>query len=73
MVSWWVIDLYFNNEQIQTRDVVIMNSEYGSSGSFGSIVGSKYILHNTYTDIISSVCSKPTPINISVNKYELKF
>ena len=43
MVSWWVIDSYFNNEQIQIGDTKIMTSAYGSSGSFVSIVGSKFI------------------------------
>ena len=49
MVSWWGIDSYFNIEQIQVHDIENMISEYGSSGSFGSIVRSKYIGHNTYT------------------------
>ena len=31
MVSWWGRDSYLNNEQIQARDVVLMNYEYGSS------------------------------------------
>ena len=35
MVSWWGRYSYLNNDQIQTRDVVLMNSAYGSSGSFG--------------------------------------
>ena len=29
MVSWWGRDSYLHNEQIQTSDVVLMNSEYG--------------------------------------------
>ena len=47
MVSWWVIDSYFNTEQIQNGDIEIMISEYGSSGSFGTRVRSKFIGHNT--------------------------
>ena len=50
MVSWWKTDLYFNNEKIQIGDIEIMTAEYGSPGSFGSRVRSKYIGHNTYTD-----------------------
>ena len=29
MVSWWGIYSYFINEQIQTRDVVLMTAAYG--------------------------------------------
>ena len=41
MVSSLVRDSYFNNKLIQTRDSVLMNSEYGSPGSFVSIFRSK--------------------------------
>ena len=34
MVSWWVIDSYFNIELIQIRDIENMISAYGWSGSF---------------------------------------
>ena len=47
MVSWWVTDSYFNNELIQTGDIEIMSSAYGSSGSFGSWVMCKSIGNNT--------------------------
>ena len=40
-----------------------MNDAYGSSGSFGSRVSSKYIGNNTYTGRRSNLYSKPTPIN----------
>ena len=50
-----------------------MNAAYGSSGSFGSIVRSKLIEPNTYTDKISNLRSKPTPIHVPVHKYDLKF
>ena len=49
MVSCWGIDSYLNNEQIQTRDSVIVKAPYGSSVSFVSRVRSKYIGHNAYT------------------------
>ena len=45
-----------------------MNYEYGSSGSFGAIVGSKSILHYTYTCRRNILRSKPTPIHVTVNK-----
>ena len=47
MFSWWGRYLYFNNENIQTRDFVIMNAAYVSSGSFGSRVGQN-LLEITY-------------------------
>ena len=46
MVSWWGTHSYFNNEHIQIGDNEIMTDEYCSSGSFGSIVRSKYIENN---------------------------
>ena len=49
MTFCWVIDPYFNIEQIQTGDVKLMNDVYGSSGSFGSRSVFEYIGHNTYT------------------------
>ena len=45
-----------------------MTSVYGSSGSFGSRVSSKYIGNNTYTGRISNFRSKPTPIHGLVHK-----
>ena len=71
MVSWWVIDSYFNIEQIQIRDIEIMISAYGLSGSFGSIVRSKSIGHNTYKGRRSNFRSKSTPIHVSVYKSDL--
>ena len=50
-------------KKIQTCNIKIMNSEYGSSVSFGSRVRSKYIGHNTYTGRRSNFRSKPTPIH----------
>ena len=63
MLSWWVIDSYFNIELIQIRDIEILISACGSSGSFGSRVRSKYIGHNTYTGRRINFCSKTTPIH----------
>ena len=56
MVSWWGIDSYFNIEQIQNRDIEITISAYGSSGSFGSRVRSKYIGYKNYTGRRSNLC-----------------
>ena len=64
---------YFNNGLIQIRDIYIMTDAYGSSRSFGSIVRSKYILHNTYIGIISHFRSKPTQIHGPVHKYDLNY
>ena len=50
-----------------------MTAAYGSSGSFGSIVSSKSIGHNTYTGIISNLHSKATPINVPVHKSDLDY
>ena len=63
MVSWWGIDPYFNIEQIQICDIEIIISAYGSSGLFGSRVGSKPIGNNTYTRRRSNFCSKQTTIH----------
>ena len=49
MVICWGTCSYFRNEQIQIGDIEIMTAAYGSSGSFGSRVRSKYIGHTTYT------------------------
>ena len=49
MVSWWGRDPYLNKEQIQIRDVVLMNPEYGSTGLFVSLMRSKSIGNNSYT------------------------
>ena len=73
MFSWWVIDSYFSIELIQIRDIEIMISAYGLSGSFGSRVRYKYIGHNTYTDRRSNFRSKPTTINVPVHKYDLNY
>ena len=73
MVSWWVTVSYFNNEPIKMSDIEIMTAAYGSLGSFGSIVSSKYIRNNTYTDIISNFHSKPTPIYRSCHKSDLNY
>ena len=64
---------YFNNGLIQIRDIYIMTDAYGSSRSFGSIVRSKYILHNTYIGRKSNFHSKPTPIHGPVHKFDLNY
>ena len=64
---------HFDDQLIQTRDAVLINSSYGSSGLFGSRVGSMFIGHNTYTQRRSHFHSKPTPIHGPVNKSELIF
>ena len=68
MVSWWIIDSYFNTELIQIGDIDIMISAYGLSGLFGFRVTSKYIGHNNYIGIRSNFRSKPTQINGPVHK-----
>ena len=50
-----------------------MNAAYGSSGSSGSRVRSKYIGYNTYTGRRSNFCSNPTPIHGPVHKYDLNY
>ena len=50
-----------------------MTSEYGSSGSFGSIVRSKYIGHNRYTGRRNNFRSKITPIHGPVHKSDLNY
>ena len=72
MVSLWVIDSYFNIEQIQIRVIDILISAYGSSDFF-LIVRSKSIGHNTYTGRRSGSRSKPTPINGPVHKNYLNY
>ena len=73
MVSRWGRDSHFNNEQIKTRDVVIINAEYGSSGSLGSIVGSKSIGHRKNTGRRRCSCSESTPIHGPVHKSDMNF
>ena len=73
MVSWWGKDLYFNNEQIKNGDIDIITAAYGSSGSFGSRVRSKSIVHNIYTVRRSNFRSKPTPIHGPVQKSDLNY
>ena len=70
MVSWWGTYSYLNNEKIQIGDIELMNAAYGSSGSFGSIVRSKYIGHITHTRRRINLHSKPKPINGPVHKYD---
>ena len=71
MVSWQGTYSYFNNEQNQIGDIESITAVYGSSGSFGSRVRSKYIGHNTYTGRRSNICSKPAPIHGPLHKYDL--
>ena len=68
MVSWWGTYSYLNNEPIQIGDIESMTAAYGLSGSFGSIIRSKSIGHNTCIGIRSNLCSKPTPIHGPVHK-----
>ena len=72
MVYWWGRYSYFNIEQIKTSDVEIINAAFDSSGSFGSIVGSKCIVHNTYKCRRRNFCSNPTPIHGPVYESQLK-
>ena len=51
--------------------VEMMNSTFGSSGSFGSRVRSTCFGHNKYRGIRRNFHSKPTPIHEPVHKYEL--
>ena len=73
MVSSWVTDSYLNNENIQIGDIELTNTAYGSSGSFGSILRSKSIGHNTYTDRRSNLRSKPSQIYGPVHKIYLNY
>ena len=50
-----------------------MSTEYGSSGSFGSRVRSKYIVHNKFIGRRSNFRSKPTQIYGRVIKYNLNY
>ena len=50
-----------------------MTAAYGSSGSFGSTVRSKYIGHNTYKVRRSNFCSETTPIHGPVHKSYLHY
>ena len=67
MVLWLLTDSYFNNEQDQISFIDIMTSAYDSSGSFGSRVRSKSIVHNAYIGRTSSLRSKPTPIHLPLH------
>ena len=60
--------LYFNNEPIQTRDVLFINATYGSSRLFGSRISSTFIKHKTHIGRRSNFCSKPTPKHGLVHK-----
>ena len=73
LVSWWGTDSYFNNELIQISDIWIMTAEYFSSGSYVSIVRTKFIEHNTYTGRRSHFHSKPIPICGPVQKSDLNY
>ena len=71
VVSCWEIDSYFNLEQIQMGDIEIMISACGLSGSFGYIVRSKSIRHNTYTVRRINFSSQPTLIHGPVHTSDL--
>ena len=73
MVLWWGTYSYFNNELIQFGDIEVVTSANGSSRSFVSRSGSKCIGNNTYKVKRINLCSKPKPIHVLVNKYELYF
>ena len=73
MMSLWGIDAYLNYDQIQIGDTEIVTAAYGSFGSFGSIVRSKYIGRNTYTSRRSSFRSKPIPIHGPVHNSDLNY
>ena len=51
----------------------MMTYAYGSSELFGSRVRSKAIGHNIFTGRRINFRSKPTPINVSVHKYDLNY
>ena len=55
------------------RDVVLMNSAFFSSGSFGYIVRLTCIGCIKYTGRSINLRSEPTPIHGPVNKYEFNF
>ena len=59
--------------KIKTGDIEIMTSAYCSSGSFGSRVSSKSIIHDTYTGRRIKIRSKPTPIHGPVHKSYLNY
>ena len=75
LYSWSLVgeDIHISIKKIQTSDVVLMNTAYGSSGSFWSRVRSKFIGHNTYIGRRSSFHSKTRPIHGPDNKYYLIF
>ena len=58
----------FKNEYIRLSDIEIMNASFGSSGSFVSIVRSKFIVHNACIGRRSNFRSNPTPIHGTVQK-----
>ena len=64
---------YVYNEQTQMGDIEILTAAYGSSGSFGSIIRSKYIGHTTYTGIRRNLRSKSTPIHGPVHKSDSNY
>ena len=67
MVSWWGWKKYFNNEQIQISDIENFNSAFWSSGSFGSIIGSIFSGHNTYT-VITTNLKQPFVFQLLIQK-----
>ena len=71
MVSWWVLDSYWNTKKIQIGDIVMIISAYGLSGSFVSRLGSKSIGHSTYIGRRTNLRLKKTPIHGTVHKYDL--
>ena len=50
-----------------------MTAEYVSSGSFGSIVRSKFLLNNIYIGRRRNFLSKPTPTHGPVHKYYFNY
>ena len=62
MVFLWGTYSYCNNEQIHIVGIEIMTATYGSSGSFGSRLRSKFIGHNKYTGRKINFGSKPTQL-----------
>ena len=60
-------------QKIQIGDSETMTDEYGSSGSFWSIVRSKYIGHNTYTGRRINLLSKPALIHVPAHTYDFNY
>ena len=73
--EWYIVEkqIHLSILKIQAGDTEIMTAEYGSSGSFGSKIRSKYIRNITYTGRISTLPSKPTPIHRPVQKSDLDY